>query len=313
MHNVYNTVNLTKDNHLQYWFNHTHSQHFRTHPYEVAHMKIGGKVDTSIPFVDSLMETANEFHRRHGDEFRVFLSGGLDSELACRVFLKANLKFQPVLIRFKDDLNAPDVHNALKFCNDAGLKPLILEFDPYEFVNSNEWCRIARDYQCYTFYQQMLISIAEQQAQPMITIDEIELTKDHHEWVFSKKEDQDGCWHRFVEKTGIPAYNNFYTYDLSTMVAFLKLPRVVSLVNNEIFGKLSWNSSKNAIYQELTNFNMRPRHKRHGMEHLMHVWDHVEEHIAANVLFDDPVVFAIPVSVITNALASGQEVIWDTI
>lgn len=313
MRDVYSRIELTKGNHLRYWFNDDPTQHWRGHPYEVAHMSIGTEEPVNdLGFVESLMETARTLVNRHGDRFRLFLSGGLDSEVACRAFVKAGLRFIPTTIRFSNDLNKEDFHMATALCQELGLEQEVLDLDPTDFMRSGDWKRIAIEYQCYTFYQQLLIGIAEKLSSPMITIDEIEITKSTDGWNFIKKEDQDGCWHRFVEKTGIPAYNNFYTYDVNTIVRFLKSPTIQQLVNDQIPGKLGWTSSKHAVYSELTGFNMLNRPKRHGMERMMHIWYHVQEETAM-ILHDSPVTFSFESNGLLNQLVSKGSITCNTL
>lgn len=278
MTELYSRFELSKNNHIRYWFNNDTSQIFRGHSEELAHMSLGGVVSSPpISFLDSLIYSARDIAKKHNGNFHLFLSGGLDSELAFRVFARAGVGFRPVVVKFANNLNIEDVIGALTLCAAANRDPIVVDFNPIEFFLSGDWKRISVSYQAHTFYQQMLIKIAEKIAAPMITIDEIEITReDQGVWKFIKKEDQDGCWHRFVEKTGIPAYNNFYTYDPRTIVAFMSSRRIKSLINNQIPGKLSWNSSKNEVYFELTKWNMVRRHKRHGMERMMHIWENVE-------------------------------------
>lgn len=277
--NVYKNFELTKDNHIQYYFNNDETNHWRESQFDVTHMKFGSEKYNDMDFVDSLIDTSKNLLSKHkNDEFLLFLSGGLDSEVACRSFVLTGMKFKPLIVKFSNNLNSFDIENAINLCSDLKLEPVIFNFDPILFFKSEDWKRICIEYQSYTFYQQILLSIAEKISSPLLTVDEIELVKQNdNSWAFIKKEDQDGCWHRFVEKKNIPAYNNFYTYDVSTMEAFLKNATVKALVDNRIFGKLSWTSSKNKIYSELTKWEMTPRIKRTGMEKMMNIWSYVEE------------------------------------
>jgi hypothetical protein len=289
--NVYDKIQLTKNNHLQYWFNGINDQHWRTSPYDTAYCQVGkGWTPEFKSFNDSLDETARYFYSIHGGSFLLFLSGGLDSEVAARFFKKNGLPITPLIVNFAHNLNKEDVDNSLWVCKDLGLSPIIHDFDPLEFFHTGKWRRIAEDYQCYSFYQQLLLSIAEKLSAPLITIDEIELQKTELGWCFIKKEDQDGCWHRFVERTGIPAYNNFYTFDPETIHSFMQNNTVQDLINDRIPGKLGWTSSKHKIYTELTGFSLKTRVKRHGMEKMMHIWDYVIEQ-TSNILHESPQVF----------------------
>lgn len=302
MENVYSKFELTKNNHLQYYYNNNTSEHWRSHSFDIAHMTLGGDFENKS-FVRSLIETANTLYLRHKNEFCIFLSGGLDSEVACRIFSLSMLKYQPIIIKFKDDKNIIDVSKALKLCNELEICPKIIDFDPVKFFIDEEWKRIAVEYQAYTFYQQLLLYVAEQLQSPMITIDEIEISKQYKSWTFSKKEDQDGCWHRFIEKTNIPAYNNFYTYDPATIAAFLDNQTVTRLVNDEIFGKLSWSSSKHQIYTELTGWKMNNRTKITGMENMMYIWTYVEEE-TSKLLNAEPQVFTFDVNLLKNTFTN---------
>jgi hypothetical protein len=255
----------------------------------------------------------------------VFFSGGLDSEIALNAWMESRAPFRPVIVRFKDELNKDDVSNAEGFCEDHSLKPVYIDFDPIKFYESGEWERIARQYQAYTFYQQLLLKVAEDFAEPMITIDEVELEKvpdmDHFfktgeqrlEWVYLKKEDQDGVWRRFVAKTGIPAYNNFYTYNPETMLAFLEGYVVGRLIDDKIPGKLGWTSSKNQIYATLTRYPFQPRPKRTGVEKLFHVWTDVEHRTASMLFATEPRIYEFPAKQLITNIKQGKVTTCNTI
>jgi hypothetical protein len=298
--NVYNQIELTKNNHLQYWFNNDTEQHWRTHPYDTACCMVGQGWEPQYKgFHESLDTTVKHFYSLHGASFLMFLSGGLDSEVATRFFYKNSLPISPLIVRFAHNLNKEDVDNALWICQDLKFSPTVYDFDPVAFFHGGEWRRIAEDYQCYSFYQQMLLYIAETLGKPLITVDEIEIQKVDDNWFFVKKEDQDGCWHRFVERTGIPAYNNFYTFDPETIWAFMQNNTVQELINDKIPGKLGWTSSKHKIYSELTGFPLKNRAKRHGMEKMMHVWDYVLEK-SASILHESPQCFLFDARTVTQ-------------
>jgi hypothetical protein len=197
-----------------------------------------------------------------------------------------------------------------------GIKYTVIDFDPADFVNSGECYDIGLKYQAYTFYQQMLLKVAEQYSAPMITIDEVELERptsiDYETgdtssgWIFLKKEDQDGVWRRFNEKTGIPALNNFYTYSPETILSFLDIPVVDDLVNNRIYGKLGWTSSKMKIYSTL-GYEFRKRPKWHGVENYIHLWDEVRYNVSAKGLAFNERQYAMPVIQLKENLINGVE------
>jgi len=62
------------------------------------------------------------------------------------------------------------------------------------------------------------------------------------------------------------------------MLAFLDLPTVDDLINDRIFGKLGWTSSKLKIYAH-TGFEFKPRVKFTGVENYLHLWNQVQYNI----------------------------------
>lgn len=305
---TYLPFDATKGNHLKYGFGNEMTSLFRSSPLEVARMSIGGIPVSDKSFMETLEMTSLELLQRHPGRLMLFLSGGLDSEIALRCFLGTNLDFNVAIVRFSKDRNAEDVSSAVSLCQAADISPVMIDFDPLTFFESGRWQDQATKYQCHTFYQQILASIAEDLSCPLLTVDEVEIAKlDDGKWAFIKKEDQDGCWHRFMQATGIPAYNNFYTYDPSTILRFFDSPTVVSLINDELFGKLSWTSSKLQIYKELTGWSLDPRPKRHGMEMMMDIWYRIQNETSL-ILPGPPVVFSFPVDDLRNSLKNGDEI-----
>jgi hypothetical protein len=185
-----------------------------------------------------------------------------------------------------------------------------------DFYQSGECWAIANQYQSYTVYQQMLLKIARDLNEPMLTVDEIELVKypvvdwstgDYHlEWSFLKREDQDGVWRRFADSTNIPALNNFYTYSPETMLAFLEIPTVQDLINDNIPGKLGWNSSKNEIYANLGyKFHSRPKYG--GIERYPNIWEVVKASVGLHGLNFTPRDYKINIRELEENLRCNKE------
>lgn len=285
MKNLYNNHTLTANNHLQYWF--SNGTHMRNFADEQATMSV--TIDISVGFVESLIDTAIAISSNH-KKFYIFISGGLDSEVALNIFMAANIKVIPVIIKFKNSINDVDVANAIEICQNANLVPIIIDIDVIKFFESGDWIDIAKRYQCYTFYQQLLIKVVEDFSQPILRTDEIALVNNKTHWKFVKNEDQHACWHRFIDLTNIPVYPNFYTYNPSTIGAFLTCNTVQNLIQNKIYGKLTWTSSKHIVYTELTNFNLKPRKKFLHTEKILNIWDYVENK-SEILLNNTPVIF----------------------
>jgi hypothetical protein len=308
-------IENTENNHLLYWYNDDKNVKWRTNELDSTSMSVGGTARKPMSLKAELIRNARSLNRRFND-LTIFMSGGLDSEIALRSFLEAGLTPKLVTVRFPNDNNMHDIGPMMKMLNSMNLPYTVIDFDPEEFYQSGEWKDIAMKYQAYTFYQQMLLKIAEKYSAPMITIDEVELellpninweTGEHKfEWCFLKKEDQDGVWRRFNDLTGIPALNNFYTYSPESILAFLKQETVADLIRNKIPGKLAWTSSKMKIYGSL-GYNFRRRPKWHGVENYIHLWDSVRYNIANSGLCFKQRNYAVSASELERNLESGKE------
>jgi hypothetical protein len=132
-----------------------------------------------------------------------------------------------------------------------------------------------------------------------------------YEWIFLKKEDQDGVWRRFNDKSGIPALNNFYTYSPESMLAFLQISTVDDLINDRIPGKLGWTSSKMQIYSNL-GYEFRKRPKWNGVENYMHLWDAVNYNINSTGLQFTPRGYTVNAIELKQNLINGIETICHT-
>lgn len=311
MSNIVNTEN----NFLTYYYNDDPDQRWRYDKYDTTHMRVGGCTRKPFSFKSEIVRTARSLTYNYPD-ITLFMSGGLDSEIALKSFLAAGLRPKLTTVRFPEGANDHDIGPMLKMVESMGLECRIINFDLEKFVDSGECYEVAKKYQAYSLYQQMLLRIAENFASPMITVDEVELEKipsinwdtgkSTLGWYFLKKEDQDGVWRRFNDITGIPALNNFYTYSPESMLSFLDLPTVDDLINDRIFGKLGWTSSKLRIYAH-TGFEFRPRPKFTGVENYMHLWNQVQYNIHEHLGEMLPRGYGIPALELRDNLRAGKE------
>lgn len=307
----------TENSHLRYWYNEDRNAVWRTNELDTTSMSIGGCTRKPMTLKAELVRNARALKHAYPN-LTVFMSGGLDSEIALRSFLAAGIVPRLATIKFVGDNNNYDIGPMLHWVTGMGLKCDVIQFDPQEFFDSGECYEIGLKYQAYTFYQQMLLRIAETLEIPMITVDEVELEKlptmnwetgeYEFKWSFLKKEDQDGVWRRFADKTGIPALNNFYTYSPESMLAFLQESTVAELIRDRIPFKYGWTSSKMKIYGSL-GYDFRPRPKWHGMENYYHIWDSVIYNMPSKGLAFNPRQYKVDALQLEQNLINGVETV----
>ena len=166
----------TEDLHLKYWYGNDRNIIWRTENLETTSMSVGGCIRKPMSFKAELIRNARRLHKSYPD-LTIFLSGGLDSEMALQSFLAAGITPKIVTIRFPDGKNIHDIGPAMRMLDHMGLKYTVIDVDPEEFVMSGEAFEIGARFQGYSFYQQLLMKVAMDYNAPMITIDEIELEK----------------------------------------------------------------------------------------------------------------------------------------
>jgi hypothetical protein len=235
--------------------------------------------DKDLDLWDSICKTAVEMNKNFG-EIHIGYSGGLDSELAVLAFYHTKTPFRLSTIEWywgEKLLNGHDVKYAYRLCDELGIKTTITKYDLRDLLLTDEWKRIATTYQAVSPYQHALLVVLETIKDPWLQVDELEtLISFKHSsptWVFEKREDQDVCWRKFNQLTGLPALNNFFTYRLETVHAWYNNETVKNLINFKIPGKLGFVSSKHKIYQESCPYKLIPRPKFFGLESMAGVWD----------------------------------------
>jgi len=85
---------------------------------------------------DEVVETARYIKSKTSKPIIVALSGGIDSEVVCRAFLKANIDFTTITVRYKDNLNSHDIEYADRFCKKFNIKQTYIDMDPFDFYEN---------------------------------------------------------------------------------------------------------------------------------------------------------------------------------
>ena len=195
----------------------------------------------------------------------LFYSGGKDSEYALQVFKTMGMDIIPVIISHQ--YNQHDTKYAFDFCNDNGIKPLIIKEDYDKFVDSEKFNDVAK---CMPYGYYHYVNMAYWMTQ----IDGTILTGCFNPHI-SKGIDKQ--WHmfslespsvlaEFMKNKNLCGTNSFLTYTAEQVLGFLNEPLIGDLVNDRIHGKLGSESSKNIIYNNQNDFVIPDRPKYDGYE-----------------------------------------------
>lgn len=108
---------------------------------------------------EELIITAKTIQQTNKKPIYVLLSGGVDSEIVCRLFLELGINFKAITIKYKNKLNDYDVYFATKFCRENNIEQKIVELDAEHFFTKGFEQYINQGYRCTNlfFYQQLFL------------------------------------------------------------------------------------------------------------------------------------------------------------
>ena len=267
-------MNFTHQNHLQYTIG---DRLFGNRETSIEKFKVSvGQVDAEryaqSNYVDELHRTADLIRSDLGKDLVVFFSGGTDSEIVLRNFLKVGLRPRCVIIKFKDNYNAADVRNAQLIAHELRVRLEMLDFDVLDFHNSGECKEFGEALQCTQLTYLMVYKHVLQLGLPAVMGGEVLLTrqvnKDDSYWYYTFRENEDASAMRFSLKYNVPLVNEYFSYTPELLLYYLENPDIKRLVSNRYNYKLTSVSSKNAILQKLYP-EIMVKKKTHGFESLL--------------------------------------------
>ena len=209
---------------------------------------------------------AEEIYDHKQGKLYLLYSGGMDSEYALSIFLSLGMSVTPVIIKLNPGYNAHDFKYATDFCSAKNLVPLIIDIDLEDFVQSGKILDIAKSMKCNIYHRSTTAYAISQLGGTVILGDGDPYVKNNNGvWDVSIYE-HDCAMVNYFKNNGIYGTPHFLYYTPEMLISFLTSQRIKELVNNQHPGKLGSNSSKHAVYNEHSNFNLVTRPKYHGFE-----------------------------------------------
>lgn len=104
-------------------------------------------------FYDEILNTVRFIRASTDRPIMVCLSGGIDSEVICRAFLKAGIDFSAVIAKHKNNTNNFDISFARRFCEEFNIPTHIVELDTEEYFTRGIEKHIADGYKSINIYR----------------------------------------------------------------------------------------------------------------------------------------------------------------
>lgn len=268
---------LTERNHFEFGYD-NQAFTFREHPNQKWFVKYGRCQNTPLDFKNECIRTAKKIRQSTKDPIYVMFSGGVDSEVALRSFVEAQIEVQAAILRFKNDLNIHDISWAIVICEALKVPYKIYDLDILDFWK-NQALKYAEPTYCVTPQLISTMWLVDQiDGYPVMGSAECLFVKEvpegykpgispypRSDWSLWEKE-KIAAWYRHFMVRNRDGCPGFYQYTPEIMLSYLQDPFVQDLVNDKLIGKLSTESSKLKIYQQ--HFDIITRPKYTGFEKL---------------------------------------------
>ena len=241
----------------------------------------------------------------------IFLSGGVDSEIIARTFVKLGLEFEPFFIRFTDGLNLHEKYYVDIFSKQTSKKINYVDLDVYKWCNDpNGFAHYMEKYHTYD-----LAAPIQMWARTQIPNEFSMISGNYEPHLFKWQTDETlGIeWYHFFDESpfmsrmnfcSINKYNDypfFYLHRPELYLAYSKDPIVAKMIDNRY--KLSLASTKK-IMMEYYFPEMPVRPKFTGFEKLQPIWRNTFDRLIEEFGYQDGV-FTIPHSKLHRLFNNG--------
>lgn len=196
----------------------------------------------------------------------LFLSGGIDSGAIALCLKEIEIKFQPIILKFVNNLNKHDVQYALSLCDEINMDPKILIIDPLH-IWKEKGLSFAQKVQCCS-PQLILPLIVSSRFNGFFIFGGgdpyFKWCQKTLKW-FWEEEEKFYSASKYFFQTNFLACTNFFSANSEIILAQLKDPLTQSLLKNP-GNHYDFMKYKSALYNK--HFNLSFREKYTGFEKL---------------------------------------------
>ena len=247
-------MEFTLGNHLKYWIEDRlyGTRELPTDRYRVTVGAVDPDRLRTSSWLEEQYRTAEAVRDQFGKDFVVMFSGGTDSEIVLKAFLKVGVRARAVFIRFENRYNNIDYINAQLVCEKLNLDLETVDVNIQEFYNSGAAAEFAGEIACrqmayLTVYNQIRkIGLPSVMGGEMLLRRQVPADQDSF-WYYVIRENEDASAMRFSLKYNIPLVNEWFSYTPEMMAYYLQHPTIVNMVSQRFNYKLGSVSTKNSV------------------------------------------------------------------
>lgn len=274
-------------------------------------------------FKDECLSAAQIIYDLASSPLALLFSGGMDSEVMVRSFHKAKVPFKIYIIQFMDNKNNHDTAHAFRVCEELNMTPIVLELDIKKFFNSELGLKYMLELQSNSPARTPIFWALDQideypvlgqgeaylvkRSFSNIALDYRGLTSDCFTEILCEnspdwdlwEEENVLSWYRYFIIRDRPGAPGFFQFTPELFLSQIKDTTTLSLITNQIEGKVSNISSKYHFYSR--HFPLKERVSYNGLEQVKHIDKIYRELYKATAMHQGQVV-RIPHKIISQQL-----------
>lgn len=200
----------------------------------------------------------------------ILFSGGVDSEIILRSYLKIGANPKVYIIRYENDYNIYDVSYAVTICSLLNVPYTIIDFNLKKFYENDaervsELSQIDRP---RALPQCKFVDLVD--GLPIICSSDLTGVRSNDDYSlkgswFIRCWEHDIGWSKYLRETNRQGIAEMFKWTPGLVVSFMQLKWFNKVINDEYYGKLGFNSTKIIGYREVYP-DLIDRKKQTGFE-----------------------------------------------
>ena len=200
----------------------------------------------------------------------ILFSGGLDSELVLRSYIKIGANPKVCIIRYENDYNIYDVSYAVTICNLLGVDYSIIDFNLKKFYENDaeKISELAQIDRPRALPQCKFVDLVD--GLPILGSSDLTGVRTNEDYSIKgtwliRDHEYDIGWSKYLCETNRQGIAEWFKWSPGLVLSFTELKWFRKIINDKYYGKLGFNSTKIAGYREAYP-DLLARKKQTGFE-----------------------------------------------
>jgi hypothetical protein len=211
---------------------------------------------TVSSFVDELYK-ASSSTLEHYPNIRpsILFSGGIDSEIVLRSYLKIGANPKVYIVRYENDYNIYDVSYAITMCSLLNVDYTIIDFNLKRFYENDaeRISELAQVDRPRALPQCKFFDLVD--GLPIICSSDLTGVRTNDDYSkkgtwFIRDHEYDIGWSKYLRETNRQGIAEWFKWTPGLVLSFMQMQWFTKITNDEYYGKLGFNSTKIIGYKE---------------------------------------------------------------